>query len=65
MNPDETDFPKGVAAPARRALVAAGYIELRQLDGVPAAELSRLHGMGQKALRVLQAALEEQGMSLG
>ncbi|HJQ44800.1 MAG TPA: DNA-binding protein [Amycolatopsis sp.] len=65
MNPDDTDFPKGAGAPARRALVAAGYTELRQLDGVSAKDLARLHGMGPKALRVLQAALEAQGMSLG
>jgi hypothetical protein len=32
---------------------------------VPIAELKRLHGMGPKALRVLQEALEEQGLSLG
>jgi tetratricopeptide (TPR) repeat protein len=61
----ETDFPKGIAAPAVRALVAAGYTELNQLAGVPASELRRLHGMGPTALVRLQEALEQQGMSLG
>ena len=58
-------WPKGVSAPAVRALTAAGYTELRQLAGVPAAELARLHGMGPKALRLLQEALAAQGLSLG
>jgi len=35
------------------------------LAGVPAGELKRLHGMGPKALRLLQEALEQQGLSLG
>lgn len=58
-------FPKGIGAPATRALLAAGYTELRQLAGVPVAELKRLHGMGPKALSRLQVALGEQGMYLG
>jgi hypothetical protein len=58
------DFPKGVAAPALRALKAAGYGELEQLADVPAAELKKLHGMGPKALRAIQEALEHEGMSL-
>lgn len=61
----ETGFPRGIGAPATRALTGAGYTELRQLAGVRAAELKRLHGMGPKALRVLQEALEQQGLSLG
>ncbi len=59
------DFPAGVSAPATRALVAAGYTELEQLNGVPVTDLQQLHGMGPKALRVLQEALEEIGLSLG
>jgi hypothetical protein len=57
-------FPKGVGAPATRALLGAGYTELEQLDGVPAAELKKLHGMGPKALQVLQEALAAQGKSM-
>ncbi|MET9346912.1 DNA-binding protein [Streptomyces termitum] len=56
-----TDFPRGVGAPATRALAAAGYTRLDQLAGVPAA----LHGVGPKALRVLGEALAERGRSLG
>jgi hypothetical protein len=58
-------FPSNIGAPATRALVAAGYTELRQLAGVPAGELKKLHGVGPRALRLLQEALEAQGQSLG
>jgi hypothetical protein len=58
-------FPSNIGAPAIRALIAAGYTELRQLAGVPAADLKRLHGMGPVALGRLQEALEAQGLSLG
>ena len=62
---NETGFPKGIPAPAIRALNGPGYTELRQLAGVFAVELKRLHGMGPKALRLLDESLEEQGLSLG
>jgi hypothetical protein len=58
-------LPRNIGAPATRALNAAGYTELRQLANVPAAELGKLHGVGPKALRLLQEALEARGMSLG
>jgi hypothetical protein len=64
MTDPKADFPSGVSAPARRALAGAGYTELTQLAGVPLAELKGLHGMGPKALRILQEALEPQGLSL-
>ncbi|MEU4790603.1 helix-hairpin-helix domain-containing protein [Micromonospora tulbaghiae] len=56
-------LPK-VGAPATRALTAAGYTTLRQLAGVPRAELARLHGMGPKALDVIEAALDEHDLRL-
>lgn len=65
MADQETDLPKGIGAPATRALVGAGCNRLNQLAGVPVTELKKLHGMGPKALRVLQEALEEEGQSLG
>ena len=58
-------LPRNIGAPATRALTAAGYTELRQLAGVPVAELEKLHGVGPKALRLMQEALEHQGLSLG
>ncbi|MPZ94793.1 MAG: DNA-binding protein [Propionibacteriales bacterium] len=44
-----------------RALNSAGYTALRDLAGTPRQELAQLHGMGPKALRIIQAALEEHG----
>ncbi|MER7893753.1 DNA-binding protein [Micromonospora sp. NPDC094482] len=57
-------LPK-IGAPATRALHTAGYTTLRQLAGIPRSDLARLHGMGPKALGILQAALEQHGLSLG
>ena len=65
MATPEAGLPRSIGAPATRALTAAGYTELGQLADVPAAELAKLHGVGPKALRLLQEALKERGMSLG
>lgn len=64
-DPQRKPLPRAIGAPATRALEGAGYRDLRQLAGVPAAELKKLHGMGPKALALLEKALEEQGLSLG
>ncbi|HAM01159.1 MAG TPA: DNA-binding protein [Acidimicrobiaceae bacterium] len=61
---DETNLPRGIGAPATRALTAAGYSTLEQLNGVSATELKRLHGFGPRALRILEEALREHGYSL-
>ena len=65
MATPDLGLPRNIGAPATRALTAAGYTELGQLAGVPATDLGKLHGVGPKALRLLQEALERQGMSLG
>ncbi|BFU43249.1 DNA-binding protein [Krasilnikovia sp. MM14-A1004] len=57
-------LPK-IGAPATRALTGAGYSSLRQLAGVPRAELAKLHGMGPKALGIIEAALDQHGLRLG
>lgn len=59
----ESDFPAGLAAPARRALTGAGYSRLEQLTKVSEAELKKLHGMGPKALGQLRQALSAKGLS--
>jgi hypothetical protein len=61
----DAGLPRNIGAPATRALTAAGYSRLSQLANVPAGELEKLHGVGPKALRLLQEALEQYGMSLG
>jgi hypothetical protein len=52
-----SDLPIGLAKPARRALVEAGYWRLEQLTDLSEAELKRLHGVGPKALDLLRRAL--------
>jgi predicted flap endonuclease-1-like 5' DNA nuclease len=60
-----SDLPRGIGAPATRALHAAGWTRLDQLAGVPERELGKLHGVGPKALRILREALQERGLSSG
>jgi len=62
MGTEGTDLPK-LAAPARRALIGAGYTRLGDLTKVKASDVMKLHGMGQSAMEVLRAALEERGLS--
>ena len=46
MTQQESDLPSELSAPARRALVGAGYLRLEQLSKVSETELKQLHGMG-------------------
>ncbi|MET7880050.1 helix-hairpin-helix domain-containing protein [Micromonospora profundi] len=64
MPPALDTLPK-IGAPATRALNNAGYSTLRDLAGVPRADLAKLHGMGPKALGIIQSALEQHNLSLG
>jgi hypothetical protein len=59
----ESDLPNDLAAPARRALVAAGYLRLQRLTRVSEAELLALHGVGPKAIDQLRRALQANGRS--
>lgn len=61
-NDSTTDWPSGLAAPARRALDGAGYTRLDQLAEVREDDLAALHGMGPKALRQLRDALAARGL---
>lgn len=56
------DLPK-VGAPATRALVGVGITSLKHLTKVTEAELLMLHGMGQKAVRILREELNAKGLS--
>jgi predicted Fe-Mo cluster-binding NifX family protein len=62
MGTDDTDLPK-LAAPARRALVGAGYTRLEELTKVEESTVMALHGMGPNAMKALREALEERGLS--
>ncbi|MGY1716639.1 DNA-binding protein [Geodermatophilus sp. SYSU D01106] len=54
-----------IGRPATAALELAGYTRLDQLAGVPRSSLAALHGVGPKALRLLDEALAEHGLALG
>jgi hypothetical protein len=62
MGAEETDLPK-LAAPARRALLGAGYTRLERLTTVKESEVMKLHGMGPNAMDALRHALRERGLS--
>jgi len=55
---------KGLAAPAKRALVGAGYASLKQVAKATEGELSALHGFGPNGLKILKALLAKQGLTL-
>lgn len=63
-NDTDEDLPTGLASPAKRALRRAGYTRLDQLTEARESELSRLHGMGAKAIGQLRVALAARGKSL-
>ena len=62
-SPEESDLPREIGMPARRAFAAVGLTTLDQLAGRSEAELARLHGVGPKALGVIRRALEARGES--
>ncbi len=56
-------FPPGIAQPALRALAGAGYTSLEQLSKVKEDDISKLHGMGPKAIGIIRAALKARGQA--
>ncbi len=58
-----SDLPAGLAKPARRALAEAGISRLEQLTEISETELSKLHGMGPKALLTINGAMNDRGLS--
>lgn len=63
MTQPESDLPIELAAPARRALIGAGYWRLDQLTMMSEAEVKQLHGIGPNALKQLRRALDARGLS--
>ncbi len=53
-----------IGAPATRALQGAGYTTLRSLDGASRRALLELHGMGPKAMGILEAEMARHGLRL-
>jgi hypothetical protein len=62
-NQQESNLPAGLAAPAQRALAAAGVTRLEQLAKFSEPELLQWHGIGPKALELLRHTLATRGLS--
>lgn len=64
MNPElENGFPVGLAKPALRALANADITSLEQIANYSIKALLELHGIGPNAIKKLQNAMEEKGLS--
>lgn len=60
---DDSALPSGLAAPARRALAAAGVQHLEELTRFGEEEIGSPHGMGPKTIDQLRSALRERGLA--
>lgn len=58
-----TALPKSIGKPASRALAAKGITSLEGLENWRRAELLALHGVGPKAIGILEGLLPEHGLS--
>lgn len=59
----DVDLPK-IGAPATRALASNGITRLDEVAEHSKAELLALHGVGPRAVRILEAALAARGQSM-
>ncbi|QDQ93200.1 hypothetical protein FND50_22305 [Rhodococcus sp. WB9] len=57
-----TEFPASMGKVSRRELASHGYTRFDQLTTVTALELSKIHGVGPKAIRILEEELAERGL---
>jgi hypothetical protein len=64
MSTSSLDVLPRVGAPATPAVHSAGYTTLKELAGASRADLEKLHGVGPKALEIIEAALKEHGLAL-
>ena len=58
-----TELTPRIGRPAREAMTLAGYITYASLERVSAKELLALHGVGPKAIRILEEELAERGLA--
>jgi predicted flap endonuclease-1-like 5' DNA nuclease len=56
------DLPP-IGRPANSAMLAAGITTVAQVAALTRRELLAMHGVGPKAVRILEAALTEQGLA--
>lgn len=59
----KTPLPKKIGKPATRALALEGYTTLEQVAELRAADLLKLHGVGQKAIGILREELRARGLT--
>ena len=60
---EESEFPPGIGKVALRELALNGYTRYEQLTKVTAAELLKIHGVGPKAIRILDEQLTARGLA--
>jgi hypothetical protein len=59
----QTEFPDRLGKVAPQALAVHGYTRYEHLTRVTARELLRIHGVGPKAIRILEEELKARGLS--
>jgi hypothetical protein len=59
-----TDLPPTIGRPATGALLAEGYTSLEQLTVLSKRQLLAIHGVGPKAVRIIEAELAARGLRL-
>ncbi|MET0967449.1 MAG: hypothetical protein ABWZ02_13685 [Nakamurella sp.] len=57
-----SEYPARLGKVARRELGVHGYTRYDQLTAVTATELLRIHGVGPKAIRILEEELATRGL---
>ncbi|EKT82229.1 hypothetical protein WSS_A13392 [Rhodococcus opacus M213] len=57
-----TEFPASMGKVSRRELASHGYTRFDELTTVTAKELSKIDGVGPKAIRILEEELAERGL---
>lgn len=58
-----TEFPRRMGKVAPRELALHGYTRFEHLTRVRAADLLKIHGVGPKAVRILEEELAARGLS--
>ena len=62
-DPATTEFPPSMGRVSRRQLALHGYTRFDQLTDVSPGELLELHGVGPKAVRILEEEMAARGLS--
>lgn len=60
---EATEFPPAIGKVARRELAVNGYTRYEHLTKVTSAELLAIHGVGPKAVRILDEELTTRGLA--